>query len=109
MEPESHHILGGIAEFERELIRARTDDGRKRAKAHAPQAHIPSVRQEALQRLGNGETQADIARTYVVDPPPSAGCNGRKTGQNNGTLAIMPGAGSARCSGSVVSLAVSRG
>jgi DNA invertase Pin-like site-specific DNA recombinase len=29
-------VLGGLAEFERELIRARTDDGRKRAKA--PQA-----------------------------------------------------------------------
>src|SRR5262245_44824699 len=26
-------VLGGLAEFERELIRARTDDGRKRAKA----------------------------------------------------------------------------
>jgi DNA invertase Pin-like site-specific DNA recombinase len=28
-------VLGGLAEFERELIRARTDDGRKRAKAVA--------------------------------------------------------------------------
>jgi DNA invertase Pin-like site-specific DNA recombinase len=27
-------VLGGLAEFERELIRARTDDGRKRAQAH---------------------------------------------------------------------------
>jgi DNA invertase Pin-like site-specific DNA recombinase len=26
-------VLGGLAEFERELIHARTDDGRKRAKA----------------------------------------------------------------------------
>src|SRR5215471_1496916 len=26
-------VLGGLAEFERELIRARTDEGRKRAKA----------------------------------------------------------------------------
>jgi hypothetical protein len=25
-------------------------------------------RAEALQRLANGETQADIARTYAVDP-----------------------------------------
>jgi len=25
-------VLGGLAEFERELIRARTDDGRNRAK-----------------------------------------------------------------------------
>jgi DNA invertase Pin-like site-specific DNA recombinase len=26
-------VLGGLAEFERELIRARTDEGRKRAQA----------------------------------------------------------------------------
>ena len=26
-------VLGGLAEFERELIRARTDEGRRRAKA----------------------------------------------------------------------------
>jgi hypothetical protein len=25
-------------------------------------------RQEALARLANGETQADVARTYAVDP-----------------------------------------
>jgi DNA invertase Pin-like site-specific DNA recombinase len=28
-------VLGGLAEFERELIRARTDEGRKRAQARA--------------------------------------------------------------------------
>lgn len=27
-------VLGGLAEFERELIRARTDEGRARAKAN---------------------------------------------------------------------------
>jgi hypothetical protein len=27
-----------------------------------------SLWQKALQRLGNDETQADIARTYAVDP-----------------------------------------
>jgi hypothetical protein len=44
-------VLGGLAEFEREWIRARTGEGRKRARA----------------RLRNGETQAEIARTYGVD------------------------------------------
>ena len=43
-------VLGGLAEFERELIRARTGEGRKRAA-----------------RLQAGETQADIARSYAVD------------------------------------------
>ncbi len=30
-------LLGGLAEFERELIKARTDEGRKRARARGVQ------------------------------------------------------------------------
>src|ERR671931_356038 len=65
-------VLGGLAEFERELIRARTGDGRVRAKARGvkfgrPRKMTPHQRQEALQRLIAGETQADVARTYNVD------------------------------------------
>jgi DNA invertase Pin-like site-specific DNA recombinase len=64
-------ILAGLAEFERELILARTSDGRVRAKARGvrfgrPTALTPHQRQEALQRLGNGEAQADVARSYNV-------------------------------------------
>jgi DNA invertase Pin-like site-specific DNA recombinase len=66
-------VLGGLAEFERELILARTNDGRKRAKARGvrfgrPRKLTAHQRQEALARLANGETQADIARSYAVDP-----------------------------------------
>jgi len=66
-------VLGGLAEFERELIRARTGEGRKRAKRRGvkfgrPPKLTPHQRQEALARLAAGETQADIARTYAVDP-----------------------------------------
>src|SRR5215475_12187446 len=65
-------VLGGLAEFERELIRARTGEGRKRAKERGvrfgrPRKMTPHQRQEALQRLASGETQADVARTYNVD------------------------------------------
>jgi DNA invertase Pin-like site-specific DNA recombinase len=65
-------VLGGLAEFERELIRARTGDGRKRAKDRGvrfgrPRKMTPHQRQEALQRLAAGETMADVARTYAVD------------------------------------------
>ena len=65
-------ILGGLAEFERELIRARTGEGRKRAKERGvkfgrPRKMTPHQRQEALQRLHAGETMADVARTYNVD------------------------------------------
>jgi DNA invertase Pin-like site-specific DNA recombinase len=64
-------VLGGLAEFERELIRARTGEGRKRAKARGvkfgrPTALTPHQRQEAIQRLANGEAQADVARTFNV-------------------------------------------
>src|SRR6516165_8644577 len=64
-------VLGGLAEFERELIRARTGEGRKRAKANGvkfgrPAALTPDQRQEALQRLANGNAQADVARCFNV-------------------------------------------
>src|SRR6516165_9670305 len=64
-------VLGGIAEFERELINARTSEGRARAKARGvrfgrPPALTPHQKREALERLRQGETQADLARTYNV-------------------------------------------
>src|SRR5262245_61102501 len=66
-------VLGGLAEFERELIRARTGEGRKRAQERGvrfghPRKLTAHQRDEALQRLRQGETQADIARSYAVDP-----------------------------------------
>ena len=66
-------VLGGLAEFERELIKCRTGEGRKRAKERGvrfgrPRKLTPHQRREALHRLAAGETQADIARTYAVDP-----------------------------------------
>jgi len=66
-------VLGGLAEFERELIRARTGEGRKRAKDRGvrfgrPRKLTAHQRQEALARLDAGETHADVARTYAVDP-----------------------------------------
>jgi DNA invertase Pin-like site-specific DNA recombinase len=55
-------VLGGLAEFERELILARTSDGRTRAKARGVHfgrsvALTPHQRAEALKRLANGEAQ----------------------------------------------------
>ena len=64
-------MLGGLAEFERELIRARTGEGRKRAKARGVKFGRPvkltaHQRKEALQRLAEGAMQADLARSYGV-------------------------------------------
>jgi DNA invertase Pin-like site-specific DNA recombinase len=64
-------VLGGLAEFERELIRARTGEGRARAKARGvhmgrPPKLTPHQRHEALARREAGESLSDIARTYGV-------------------------------------------
>jgi DNA invertase Pin-like site-specific DNA recombinase len=64
-------ILGGLAEFERELIRARTGEGRKLAKARGVKmGRKPKLtdhqRREALQRRDAGEPTREIARTYNV-------------------------------------------
>ena len=63
-------VLGGLA-GERELIRARTLEGRTRAQARGvrfgrPASLTPHQRQEARQRLAEGEAQADVARSYAV-------------------------------------------
>lgn len=66
------NILASISEFERELITARMGEGRKRAVAKGvkfgPKFKLNRFqRQEALVRLGAGESQAEVARTYGVD------------------------------------------
>jgi DNA invertase Pin-like site-specific DNA recombinase len=66
-------VLGGLAEFERDLIRARTSEGRERAKARGredgPQAeaHTTHQQREAIRRCDSGhETMREIARSYAV-------------------------------------------
>jgi len=64
-------VLGGLAEFERELIRARTGEGRARAKAAGvhmgrPPALNHAQQREALARRDAGEALTDIARTFGV-------------------------------------------
>jgi DNA invertase Pin-like site-specific DNA recombinase len=64
-------VLGGLAEFERELIRARTGEGRERAKVRGvkmgrPPKMTPHQVKEALSRRDAGERMRDIARSYNV-------------------------------------------
>jgi DNA invertase Pin-like site-specific DNA recombinase len=64
-------VLGGLAEFERELIRARTSEGRARAKARGVRLGrrpklTPHQRREALSRRAKGEPLPEIARSYNV-------------------------------------------
>ena len=64
-------VLGGLAEFERELIRARTGEGRERAKARGihmgrPPKLTKHQKKEALKRRDAGEPTREIARMFNV-------------------------------------------
>jgi DNA invertase Pin-like site-specific DNA recombinase len=65
-------VLGGLAEFERDLIRSRTTEGRARAVARGVKMGRPSKltahqKKEAIKRRDHGEeTLAEIGRSYNV-------------------------------------------
>ena len=64
-------VLGGLAEFERELIRARTGEGRARAVARGVKmGRKPKLtahqQREAIKRREKGEPMREIARSYNV-------------------------------------------
>jgi DNA invertase Pin-like site-specific DNA recombinase len=64
-------VLGGLAEFERDLIHARTGEGRARAKARGVEMVrkpklTPHQQAEAIKRREAGEPIREIARTYNV-------------------------------------------
>ena len=66
-------ILGGLAEFERELIRTRTGEGLKRARERAirsgPKHKLtPHQQREALSRREADESCAEIGRRINVSP-----------------------------------------
>ena len=67
-------VLGGLAEVERDLIRARTAAGRARAKANGVKLGrrfklTPHQRREAAARKPDGEPMRAIARSYVATMP----------------------------------------
>jgi DNA invertase Pin-like site-specific DNA recombinase len=64
-------VLGGLAEFERDLIRARTGEGRARAVARGVKMGrkpkmTPHQMKEALRRRAAGEPMRDIAKSFNV-------------------------------------------
>jgi DNA invertase Pin-like site-specific DNA recombinase len=68
-------VLGGLAEFERDLIRARTSEGRARAKAAGKSlGRTPKLtahqKQEAIRRRDQGDAVRAIARSYNVSASP---------------------------------------
>ena len=64
-------VLGGLADVERDLIRTRTAEGRSRAKAQGkamgrPPSLTSAQKKEAIRRRAQGETLAELARSYNV-------------------------------------------
>ena len=65
-------VLGGLAEFERDLIRTRTGEGRARAKARGvklgrkPKLTVHQKREAIARRERGDETLAEIGRSYNV-------------------------------------------
>jgi DNA invertase Pin-like site-specific DNA recombinase len=64
-------VSGGLAEFERSLIHARTSEGRARARAAGvvfgrPRVLTPFQTEEARRRRDQGEPLSLIAQTYRV-------------------------------------------
>ena len=64
-------VLGGLAEFERELIRVRTGEGRARAVSRGVRmGRKPKLtthqRREAIKRRDQGDPVREIARSYAV-------------------------------------------
>jgi DNA invertase Pin-like site-specific DNA recombinase len=64
-------VLGGLAEFERDLIRARTGEGRERAKARGMKMGrksklTPHQKAEAIKRRDAGEPMREIGKSFNV-------------------------------------------
>ncbi|MGH7093644.1 MAG: recombinase family protein [Stellaceae bacterium] len=64
-------VLGSLAEFERELIRARADEGRTRAKARVVRLGrrpklTPHQKREVLQRRESSKAVTEIVRSYTA-------------------------------------------
>ena len=67
-------VMGGLAEFERKLIRQRCDEGIARAKRLGkqfgrPRRLDPGQRRKIAERYAAGETLAELARDYECSEP----------------------------------------
>jgi DNA invertase Pin-like site-specific DNA recombinase len=66
-------VLGGLAEFERELIKARTTEGRERAKARGVRlGRKPKLTHHQIEEIRRrklaGESVRELGRSYNVSP-----------------------------------------
>src|SRR3954453_920245 len=79
-------IMGGIAEFERSLIRKRCEEGIQRAKANGKQFGRPTAldhgqRRRVAERYAAGETMGELARDIEERPMGMDICGRNPTGE----------------------------
>jgi hypothetical protein len=79
-------VLEGLADIERDLIRARTGEGRARAMALGVEMGrkpklAPHQQKEAIKRRDRGETLAEIGRSYNVTRRRFLGWRRKSTGR----------------------------
>ncbi len=63
-------VLGGLAEFERDLIRARTGEGRARAVARGQPKLTPHQKREAIQRRDNATKRLPTSAAAITSARP---------------------------------------
>lgn len=78
-------VFAGIAEFERELIHSRTEEGKHAAKLRGvafgrPPKMRSDQRQLARQLIEDGKSVSEVARTFNVHPATIYRCIDEKTG-----------------------------
>ena len=80
-------MFAGVAEFERALIRHRTDEGRQAAKRRVsfgrPQKLRPDQKTLALSLVREGRSISEVARTFNVHPATIHRCLNGAQGPNS--------------------------
>jgi DNA invertase Pin-like site-specific DNA recombinase len=68
------HVVGAFAQFERSLIKERTNAGLARAKANGRvggrrHTHSKTLRDEAVRKVRAGRSQVEVAKEYDISEP----------------------------------------
>jgi DNA invertase Pin-like site-specific DNA recombinase len=102
-------ILAAIGSYERELIRARTTEGRARARERGVKfGRRPSLSEyqarEVVDRVHRGETMRDVARSYAVSHSTVSRLMARVVGAGGDRSVGIgsPGSRAAQCPGSAM-------
>ena len=88
-------MFAGVAEFERALIRHRTDEGRQAAKRRGvsfgrPQKLRPDQKTFAVSLVQEGRSISEVARTFNVHPATIHRCLNEPQASKAGLMTVPP-------------------